>query len=100
MFKDSHYSTLYKRKMTTMVVNSHVVLKWYSTIINLIDSWKTEREREREREREEEEEEEITYSNSMYVSLWMPCKVDDLLLDNTILSYIDDWVVEFVLCVK
>ena len=36
----------------------------------------------------------------MYVSLWMPCKVDDLLLDNTILSYIDDWVVEFVLCVK
>ena len=58
------------------------------------------REREREREREEEEEEEITYSNSMYVSLWMPCKVDDLLLDNTILSYIDDWVVEFVLCVK
>ena len=55
---------------------------------------------EKPREREREEEEEITYSNSMYVSLWMPCKVDDLLLDNTILSYIDDWVVEFVLCVK
>ena len=55
---------------------------------------------EKPREREREEEEEITYSNSMYVSLWMPCKVDDLPLDNTILSYIDDWVVEFVLCVK
>ena len=72
-----------------------------SDIVPLLISSIPEKPREREREREEEEEEEeITYSNSMYVSLWMPCKVDDLLLDNTILSYIDDWVVEFVLCVK
>ena len=71
-----------------------------SDIVPLLISSTPEKPREREREREEEEEEEITYSNSMYVALWMPCKVDDLLLDNTILSYIDDWVVEFVLCVK
>ena len=71
-----------------------------SDIVPLLISSIPEKPREREREREREEEEEITYSNSMYVSLWMPCKVDDLLLDNTILSYIDAWVVAFVLCVK
>ena len=41
--------------MTTVVVNSAVVLKWYRTIIKLTDSWKT-----KTKEEEEEEEEEIT----------------------------------------
>ena len=46
MLKDSHYSTSCKRKMTTVVINSAVVLKWYRTIIKLIDSRPTTRSRE------------------------------------------------------
>ena len=52
MLKDSHYSTSYKRKMTTVVVNSAVVLKWYRTIIKLTDSWKTKTKEEEEEEEE------------------------------------------------